>query len=346
MKILVFNPSFLGDSVLTTPLIKAVKSYLSDNPEEEAVVDFCVRPEFAPLFEGLELINKVIPFDKRGNEKGLSGIFRFAGFLKLGEYDVIISPHKSFRSTLLLGMTGVIRRIGFRQAAFSFVYPEKVERNMELHEVERNLMLLEPFITDFALEDAKRRGGRPEVFIDESYSEKVSRYFKAARPGGRVIALAPGSVWATKKWPAQRFAKVADMIYEAGDIPLIIGGPMDRDAADELKSHMRHTPADFCGFIPLRRLPALIDACDLLITNDSGPLHIAVAVGTPATAIFGPTVKGLGFFPYTDNSAVVEEDLYCRPCGLHGGNECPEEHFRCMLDITPERVYETAEGLL
>lgn len=335
MKILVFNPSFLGDSVLTVPLIKAVRHYF---PESD--VDFCVRPENAPLFQGLELINEVIAFDKRKTAGGIGGIFRFARELKKRDYDIIISCHKSLRSTLSMLLSSTVRRIGFKQAAMSFLYTETVDRNMSLHEVERNLMLLEPLVADFSLEEAKKAAGRAEVFVDERITANAVTYIKSACSGRRLAGINAGSVWATKKWPAPKFAELCGKLYDAGFFCVLFGAPSDFESCSEVQALAKLPVMNLCGRLPLGQLPAYIKAMDVLVTNDSGPLHIASAVGTPAVAIFGPTVKALGFFPYDDKSIVVEKELYCRPCGLHGGNTCPEGHFRCMLEISADEVFD------
>jgi heptosyltransferase-2 len=342
LKILVFNPSFLGDSVLTTPLIKALKVYYP-----ESAVDFCVRPENAALFEGLEQVNEVIAFDKRGSAGGLGGIFRFAARLKKRDYDVIISCHKSFRTTMTLALTGVPRRIGFEQSALPFLYPEKVSRDMSLHEVERNLMLLAPLVEDFSLEKAEEAAGLPVVYVDESIAENAKAYIKSAAGGRKLIGLNPGSVWNTKKWQADKYALLAEMLFDAGYFPVIFGGPSDMPDCAAVETGMDAPVLNLCGKLPLSQLPAYISVMDAFVTNDSGPMHIAVATGVPCVGIFGPTVKGLGFFPYGGKSVVVEDEgLYCRPCGLHGGDECPEGHFRCMGEIEPGKVFEALKGLL
>lgn len=341
MKILVFNPSFLGDSVLTTPLIKAVKHYFNDS-----IVDFCVRPENVPLFEGLDIINEVIPFDKRKSAKGVSGIFRFAREIKKRDYDIIISCHKSLRSTLTLAFSGVLLRVGFRESACSYLYTETVSRDMQLHEVERNLMLLQPLVEDFDLDKVKKIAGTAEVFVDERLVENIKIYMKSIFSQRRLVGINPGSVWETKKWLSDRFAKVCDKLYEKGCICVLYGAPTDLSSCNDVQEKAKHPVLNLCGRLPLGQLPSYIKAMDLLITNDSGPLHIASAVGTPSVAIFGPTVKSLGFFPYDTKSVVVEKDISCRPCGLHGGHKCPQGHFKCMKDIDDETVFKEARKVL
>lgn len=324
MKILIFNPSFLGDSVLTTPLIKAVHEKLPD-----AHLSFCVRPEYVPLFDGLPYLEEVIPFDKRKNYSGITGIFRFARELKARQFDMVISPHKSFRTNLTLFLADIPVRIGFTESALSALLTASRSRDMDLHEVQRNMLLYEAAFHELPSVQTL------DIFIDESIKTKF------ADLGENLIGIAPGSVWATKMWPAENFAVVADYLKDNGYTPVIIGAPDDVPAAEKLLASAKYQHINLCGKTSLKELPALISKFKLLVTNDSGPMHIAVASGVRCVAVFGPTVKELGFTPYDEISRVAEvEGLSCRPCGLHGSNSCPKKHFKCMLELKPEDVIE------
>lgn len=132
---------------------------------------------------------------------------------------------------------------------------------------------------------------------------------------------------------------MAEDLYNKGYAVALFGGKDDKESLDEFASLFKYPYFDFAYKTSLKELPAILSAVDLLLSNDSGAMHIAIAAGTPAVAVFGPTVKSLGFFPYDEKSIVVENnDIDCRPCGKHGGNTCPKGHFKCMKDIEPERV--------
>lgn len=322
MKILIFNPSFLGDSVLTTPLIQAVK-----HRHPESKISFCVRPEYVPLFQGLDVIDEIIPFDKRGAYSGISGIFRFAGELKSKSFDIVIAPHKSFRTTWTLYLADIPVRVGFAESSLATLLTATRARDMDLHEVQRNMLLYEAAFDEL-----------PEKFpliinIDKQAKESFSSL------GKNLVGIAPGSVWATKMWPAERFAVIADWLKDRGFTPVIIGSPEDAAAAEKLIKSAKNEHINLCGKTSLKELPALISNFRLMVTNDSGPMHIAVAAGVRCVAIFGPTVKNLGFTPYDEVSRVAEvEGLSCRPCGLHGHKKCPKKHFKCMLEVSTEDV--------
>lgn len=322
MNILIFNPSFLGDSVLTTPLIRAVHEKLP-----EAHISFCVRPEYVPLFDGLPYIKEVIPFDKRRSYAGIRGIFRFARELKASQFDMVITPHKSFRTNLTLFLADIPVRIGFTESALSALLTSSRSRDMDLHEVQRNMLLYEAAFGELPSRQPL------DISIDTDAKERF------AALGNNLVGIAPGSVWATKMWPAEYFAAVADHMKENGYTPVIIGAPEDVPAAERVVAASKYQHINMCGKTSLKELPALISNFRLLVTNDSGPMHIAVASGVRCVAIFGPTVKELGFTPYDEVSRVAEVDgLACRPCGLHGSKKCPLKHFKCMLELKPEDV--------
>jgi heptosyltransferase-2 len=147
--------------------------------------------------------------------------------------------------------------------------------------------------------------------------------------------------WVSKRWLAEGFAAVADrVIREQGMKVIFFGGSADRATVSQVLGLMQEKAVDWVGQTNLRELIAAIARCQTFLTNDSGPMHIAVACQVPTVAIFGPTTKELGFFPYGSGHIVIEKDLPCRPCGLHGAKKCPLDHFKCMKQITPDEVYQ------
>ncbi|MEC9491186.1 lipopolysaccharide heptosyltransferase II [Flexistipes sp.] len=343
-KILVFNPSFIGDSILTTPLVNALSKIYPG-----AKIYFCVRPESAGLFKCLENVQEVITFDKRGDYKGLTGLWKYARELRRYNFDMIVTAHKSFRSLLTLKLSGCENIIGFKQSSLSFLLDKKSDRNMKLHEVERNLSLLSNIWDEFTLEKAKKLGNNPVVCEEMEYKQKVSTFLNTLKKDNRrIIGIAPASVWETKRWPVENYATIIEKMYFKGVYSLVVSSPKEYWVIEELKEECCVPFLDFAGKTSLTELASIIGNLDLLISNDSAPMHIAAALEIPLVALFGPTIQSLGFFPYGSGpSEVVEiKDLYCRPCALHGGRRCPEKHFRCMRDIKPENVMAVAEELL
>lgn len=159
-----------------------------------------------------------------------------------------------------------------------------------------------------------------------------------------LVALAPGSVWATKRW--RYYPDLAREVSSLGRI-VIIGGPADGALAREVSDAVGGASIDATGKLSLLASAALIGRSRVLVTNDSSPLHLASAMNTPTVAIFGPTVTTFGFGPLAARSEVAETvGLECRPCSSHGPMTCPLGHFRCMLDLGPERVLAAVTRLM
>jgi heptosyltransferase-2 len=178
-----------------------------------------------------------------------------------------------------------------------------------------------------------------EIFPSEDARKKIGKIWETRLPNSKVVAIAPGSRWFTKRWPVQYYNDLIQKLTAQHISIVLIGDEQDRTLAIE----QAETVLNLIGRTTLLELAELLRRCDLLISNDSAPIHIASAFDTFILAIFGPTTRELGFFPWSRNSTVIEnKGLACRPCGLHGGNRCPKKHFKCMLEITPQRVYEEA----
>ena len=208
-------------------------------------------------------------------------------------------------------------------------------------------MFLSVLCDDFTLDEAKKLGAGLETYVDKTIYNNTTSYFSSTSPNKKVVGIAPGSVWATKRYPTSSYIKVAEMLYENGYAIALFGGKDDIESLDEFASSFKYPYYDFACKTSLSELPAIIKSVDLLLVNDSGLMHIACSVQTPCVAVFGPTTKQLGFFPYDEKSIVVENNnISCRPCGKHGGDKCPKKHFQCMLDIEPIQIFNAALSIL
>ena len=333
-RILVVQTAFLGDVVLTTPLFRALRRRFP-----EARLDALVTPAAAPLVEENPHLDAVLTYDKRGRDllPGLARRLRGEG------YDLLLAPHRSHRTALLGWMSRIPLRIGFRDGGFGLLYHRRVPRPLDRHEVDRNLELLRGIGQEPQPEDRVLHVG---------YTDREAREVEGVlggagvAPDEPVAALAPGSVWATKRWTVEGFAAVGRGLRHRGYRVVLLGGPGDREVARQVARGIGPGVVDAAGRTSLKALAAWMDRVALLVTNDSSPLHVAAARGTPVVAVFGATTLDLGFGPFHGRSRVVQADLPCRPCGLHGGRTCPEGHFRCMRDIPPEAVLEACDELL
>ncbi|MGD8719527.1 MAG: lipopolysaccharide heptosyltransferase II [Candidatus Zixiibacteriota bacterium] len=328
-RVLVIQTAFLGDVVLTTPLFRAIKRHWPD-----CYLAALVIPQTAPILTGLPELDAVLVHDKRGGKTG--EFLRALREVREENFDVVISPHRSTRSSLIARASGAKRRVGYRENAMPWVYSERITRPMERHEAERILALAEEMGMDAG-------DPRPHLFLtDEERAEA------RALAGGKPYAvISPSSVWPTKRWLPEGFAAVADYLAGRGYGVVITGGPDERETVAAVIGAMEHGALNLAGKTTIRELAAVIAEASLLVTNDSAPVHLAAATGTPTVAVFGATVPAQGFSPLAERAAVVEvEGLYCRPCGAHGGRRCPEKHFRCMKEIRPEAVVEAASAVL
>ncbi len=337
-RILIVQTAFIGDVVLVTPLIKRVAQCFP-----KAEIHFLTIPTSQSIVETLPYLRRLWIFDKRGRDRGLRGLWRLGRQLRAEQFDVILVPHRSLRSALLVWLARAPIRIGFNRSAGHFLLTHRVPYRPDIHEVERNLALLTPLGIDSPekiLPDVVPTAEDRQVV--EAWMERNSLNNRFPR-----IALAPGSVWPTKRWPARYWGQLAARLLETGHQVVLIGSAQDRFLLPEIQSACQSSIPSALGELTLRQSAELIRRCQLLISNDSAPTHLGVAVRTPVLTIFGPTVPEFGFYPYGEKDRVVQlENLDCRPCAIHGGNRCPREHFHCMLHLKPEIVFQQAREIL
>jgi heptosyltransferase-2 len=321
---LVIQTAFLGDVVLTTPLLEALAT-------RHGPVDIVTTPAAAPLVETHPAVRRVIPYDKRGLDRGLPGLLRLARTLRAGRYDVAYLPHRSLRTAALAWLAGIHKRVGFEDG-WRALYTERRGRPKQGHEIDRLLAL-------GGIETSSPP--RPSVRITAADRAATEHLLRAQGIREPFVALAPGSIWGSKRWPYYR--ELATRLAERASI-VTVGGPEDAALGAEIVQAVedgghRSRAANTCGALTLRQSAELVRRAAVLVTNDSAPLHLAQAVETPTVAIFGSTIPAFGFGPRGPRDVVVElTGLSCRPCSAHGPPACPLGHHRCMRDIPVERV--------
>ena len=337
-KIGIFQTSFIGDSVLTTPLIKKTKKLF---PDTKIVV--ITRPQTEDIFKPLPEVSEVILNDKRGWNK-IAGVWKTARAIKKSGIDILLVPHRSFRSALVAWLSGVPIRIGFTSSEGWFLYTKTVPFSWMIHDAERNLSFLQGIAKE------QFGGEKLSMSFTPSAEENVARLLKDFNlEGKKLVGVHAGSAWPTKCWPMEYFVELISKLQtELGvQVVLVGGGKQDTDLGEKICQLAKGHAASLCGKTSLADLMALMKHLSLFITNDSGPMHIATAFDVPTLAIFGPTTRELGFFPYGQGHRVMEvKNLECRPCALHGGKKCPLGHFKCMKDITPDEVFKNAKEML
>ncbi len=317
---LVIQTAFLGDVVLTTPLLTLLAN-------RHGPVDVVVTPGAAPLLQGHPAVGEVIRYDKKGRDAGLGGLRRLGAALRARKYDRAYLPHRSWRSATLALLARVPERTGFADSPAAITYTTRVARARTGHEVERLLALA-----------GRRAGGAPPVSLALGAGDEAEadRWLAEHRVPARFTAVAPGSIWGTKRWPY--YPALAAAVE--GPV-VVIGGREDAALAGEVVAAAPGRAWSAAGELSLRESAAVIRRARALGTNDSAPLHLATAVGTPAVAIFGSTVPEQGFGPRGPRDlALGHAGLRCRPCSAHGPAVCPLGHHRCMRELPAETVAE------
>lgn len=329
--ILLVQTAFLGDLILTTPLIKAVKKKFPDSKLTVLVI-----PQTAELLKNNPYVDEVITYDKRGKEKSLNSFFQLVNRIKQSKFDLALVPHRSYRSSFLVFLAKIPERIGFDKNQASFFLTKKVTYQKNWHEIDRNLSLIEP-------DGLKVEEKYPELFPDKNNFARVENFLKEneVKANYPLVAIAAGSTWATKRWLPEGFAKVADWLMQKEKAKVIfIGSTEDEKLTDQICGFMQPKPVVSCGKLSLLESAALLSKCKLLLANDTAPVHMAVAMKKPVIEIYGSTIPGFGFYPYGKGHVIIEKDLACRPCGIHGHQKCPLGHFKCMKEISAEEVYQ------
>jgi heptosyltransferase-2 len=322
---LVIQTSFLGDTVLTTPLITELA--------RRGPVDVVTTPASATLLRNHPFVRSVVAYDKRGRDRGMLGFMRMAMRLRRIRYETAYMAQGSVRSAALALAAGVARRVGFATSAGRRFCNVKIEYREDLHHAARLLRLAVPE-TEIGTRDI-----RPRLYpgIPERYAvDRLLAFHEVADDGPPLVALAPASVWATKRWPY--YADLARLLRGRARV-VVLGAQQDAALAEEVRAAAGDDAFSAAGTLTLLGSAELIRRCSVVVTNDSAPQHLASAVGTPTITIFGPTVPQFGFGPLSDGSITVGLDsLACRPCDRHGPRRCPLRHWKCMRDIGADDV--------
>lgn len=338
-RVVVFQTAFTGDVILTLPMIQRLKRHIP-----HSAIDLVATPSGAAVAAHHPALRRTLVYDKKGADRGLAAAFRLAQHLRKEAYDAAIIPHRSIRSAAICYGAGIPRRIGFSTSSGRFLMSDVVRYDAARHEILRNLALLAPLgAPTHPLE-------LPSLYPSPADMEAVNSLLEHEHPrsGLPLVALAPGSVWATKRWLPERYRELAQRLTSEGFRVVMIGGHDDLMLGNAITAGLE--PGTFInamGKLTVLQAAELIRRCTLAVTNDSSPMHLATAMRTPVIAIFGATVPALGFAPVGKFDRVVETNgLRCRPCAIHGGNRCPIGSFDCMKNITVTHVLDTVHDVL
>jgi heptosyltransferase-2 len=324
--ILVVRYSALGDVVLATSILEPLRSRFP-----RARIEWVTDALYAPLLEGLPEVAQVHRLAREGPSSAAAVAARLRG-----RFDFAIDLQNKLRSALVARSAAPLRAAFRRRTALRALLslfgsdPPLVRA----HQTRLYSEALAPLGT-FA-------PGRIKVSLSPQAHALAADALQGVQ--APAVAIAPGARWATKRWPAERFAAVADALAAEGCAIVLCGGPSDRDAFAAFRGAARARVAADLSFLPLDALAAAIARVQLLVACDSGPVHLASAVGTPALALFGPTSTARWGPPPPGRALAI--GLACAPCSNHGGDYCPEGHHRCLADLAPEAVLAAAREML
>lgn len=324
-KILIINTAFLGDIALTAFLTQRIKN------TQECLISVLTTKAGAQVLSPIKSIDSLFIVDKKGSHKSISNTIEFSKSLSTYNFDIIISLHKSYRTSQIVKNIIAPIKIGFDIASNSRVYTHKVKYKTHLHEALRYIstlfddMNLVNVELDLTMDD--------KLFVENIL---VQQKFDESK---KTIVLAPGSVWATKKWGSGNYSDLADLLKSDYNV-VVVGSKQD---SIETSSGV----INLCGQTTIAQTYQLLSNAEILVTNDSAPTHFASLTNTPTITIFGATHPIFGFGPQAERSRVVQnETLKCRPCRIHGSDECPIGTHECMTSIRPHKIVEQINEII
>jgi len=333
VKILLVQTSFLGDLILSTPVIGGL---LSKHPGAEIYLMTTLLGQ--ALVRKDRRIKGVITFDKKKSEKGLRGFFSKLKEVKDHKFDIVYSLHKSYRTSILLFLAQIPKRVGFSKAHLSFLYTDRVQRPPKEHDVLRNLSLI-GHIQEFTTAEMELKLYGPSG----TESKEILDLFSIKSP---YAVIAPGSAWATKRWNASGYREIVQkLLTDFKHDVVVVGVGSEKEIADQVafgtKAH------NLCGKTDLFQLMGIVSNASLMVCNDSMNLHLASAFKIPTVTIFCATSPDFGFGPWQNKAQVIEkENLPCKPCSRHGGNSCPTGTELCMNGIPTDRVTDAINQMI
>jgi len=333
MKILIVQTSYLGDTILSTPVITELK-----NRYPEAQLWMMTTPLSSQLVERDPLLAGVIQFDKRGQDSGWAGLTRMKNKIQAKHFDRVYSLHRSMRTSVLLWLCHIPLRIGFKTAQFNFLYHQLRKRNPEDHDVIRNLAIVS--------EEAHAHFSKAELRLFAPGKEGLRNTVKKEIPlPQKYVTLVPGSAWKTKMWHWEGYRDVARFFKKNGFTVILLGAESDREVNARVADGL--DIIDLAGKTSVADAMYVVKYSRLVICNDSMTLHLASAFKVPNVAIFCATAPEFGFSPWRNHAIVVEKKgLSCKPCRRHGSKRCPTGTEACMKELLAEDVIQAAKTLL
>lgn len=319
-RIIVIDLLYLGDLMFATPFFKELRKNFP-----KARIDLIVNSAFHSIMNDNTNFDNVYAYNKKWT---LKQSIEFAKQLKKNNYDLGINIHGSWRSAIILRLINPTYTIGYGKKGQLFLNRRLVQPHNQ-HMVDVYLNLLKEM-------NLRVEPSLPYLEIKKSVQDEIDKKLIqwGINPEEKLIALNAGGTWPTKRWTVNGFAQLADVLNRKYGRVIFVGSAGDLSLVEEIVNLMETKPVIATGKTSLPELAALLARCNLVISNDSGPVHVAAAVGTPTITIFGPS-DDIKYRPLGEKHKIVTSSVDCRPCGKH---QCPLGHHRCMADIKVEKI--------
>src|SRR4051794_1429502 len=349
-RILVVQPSWVGDAVMATPTLRALRELYP-----EAHISYLLRRYVKPIYEGMPWADRLITYRTgKTRAKAGKGPFDLSARLRSGKFDLAVLLPNSFKSALICKMAGIDRVVGYERDGRGFLLTDKL-----LPVKDRGKFIPSPIVKYYLglahYLGSHHRDLRLQLFVTESERREAQEVFVRAgldanldRPAARglapLIVLNPGAAFgAAKCWLPEHFAQLGDrFIEELGATVMLSAAPKERGIVEAVQSHMKHAAVDLArAGMTLGALKEIVRRSDMMVTNDTGPRHIAAAFDVPVVTVFGPTHPQWTEIYYAKERQVAVK-VFCGPCQK---KTCPLDH-RCMTRVTPGMVYDASMPFL
>ena len=335
-RILIRATNWVGDAIMTLPALEAVRENFPGGH-----ITVLAKPWVAPLFENHPAVDHVLVFHKGSGAKAvLKEILRISRLIRKERFDLAILFQNAFEAALLAFLGRVGRRVGYKTDGRGLLLTHGVPRTEEvlaIHQVGYYCEILRAM--GWPAEDRD-----PVLHTDHGARAEAAAILKAEGidPNGFIVGLSPGAVFGSaKRWPPERFARIGDRATEEWDARVVVfGSGGEKQIGDRVRDAMKHDALNLCGKTSLEVAMGAVSLCRFFVTNDSGLMHMASALGLPTVAVFGST-DHVTTGPRGNHTRIVRRPPSCAPCLKP---ECPIDH-RCMLDITPDTVWDAMENL-
>lgn len=320
----------IGDLMLVTPSLKTLRTNYP-----EAHIALLADKKLSDLVKYNENIDELIEIDKKGYHNKFINYIKFIGDIRKKKFDLVVNLHANERASFIAALSGAKKIVGYSTFGANMFF-DKVMKNTKAikHQIHSHFDVLKEAVGVKKIDD-----GGLELWLDEAAYQTADKIWADAFGKDtdlKVVGLNIGASWETKRWCGEYYAELADRLLEMGYGIVYFGGPMDieivNQAVAQMKSKNHKNLKIFTGKMSLQELGALLKKCALFVTNDSGPMHIAVALDVPVITMFGASPVP-GFYPYNNKSVLIKTPVKCHPCGIH---TC--DHLSCMKRISVDTV--------